>query len=303
MSHRIFTFARALLLVSAAALVMLAAPRPAAAYTYSRTCWPTGTTLKWTSNSATMRFSSVSFPVGSYRNALQDAVNRWNENPSAFNFSTVYNDTSIDFNNGQSEVWFSSDVDYNPAMEFTEYTGMLLCINPSISESDVVFYVGEDYTASMDARDHWEHGDAANPSNATYRPFQTTAMHELGHSVGLGHEADEHNIMGRDWEHIHVNGDTARAYAGEDACDGAVDLYGASGVVEDFLGHHLGVRGPQRRVQRSPPCPVQGHVRQYPAVQQLRGVGAVPGLARRHDRGGVHRGEQRAEQPEHRRRD
>ena len=84
----------------------------------------------------------------------------------------------------------------------------------------------------MDARDHWEHGDAANPNNATYRPFQTTAMHELGHSVGLGHEADEHNIMGRDWEHIHVNGDTARAYAGEDACDGRGP--GASGVVEDL---------------------------------------------------------------------
>lgn len=42
--------------------------------------------------------------------------------------------------------------------------------------------------------------------------------------------------MGQDWTHIHVNGSRARAYAGEDAADGAVFLYGLRSPKREDLG-------------------------------------------------------------------
>ena len=66
------------------------------------------------------------------------------------------------------------------------------------------------------------------------RPLQTTLAHELGHGLKLNHVNYEYNIMGNDWEHIHVNDSNARAYMGEDAADGIVALYGSrSGNWED----------------------------------------------------------------------
>ncbi|MBV6466704.1 MAG: hypothetical protein DCC43_15565 [Candidatus Brocadia sp.] len=171
-----------------------------------------------------MRASAVSFPVGSsYRNALQTVENRVFENPSHFYVETLYDEPSVGFNNGESEVWFSSDSNYSPAVTFTWYLPY-----PYIVESDVVFYNGVAYTTSMAKTNLWSYG-------GPYRPFQTTAIHEYGHVAGLGHEADEYNIMGADWTHIHCNGSTARSYVGEDACDGLVNLYGlATSSVEDL---------------------------------------------------------------------
>ena len=57
--------------------------------------------------------------------------------------------------------------------------------------------------------------------------IQTTGAHEFGHGLGLLHVNTEYNIMGNDFEHIHVNGSTATAYTGEDAADATVFLYGA----------------------------------------------------------------------------
>ncbi|MBB5519875.1 hypothetical protein FHS62_002702 [Amphiplicatus metriothermophilus] len=66
------------------------------------------------------------------------------------------------------------------------------------------------------------------------RPLQTTLAHELGHGLRLNHVNYEYNVMGTDFEHIHVNGSNARAYGGEDVADGMVFLYGArSGAWED----------------------------------------------------------------------
>jgi hypothetical protein len=171
---------------------------------------------RWSSNQITMRASSVSFPSGSsYRTALQTVANRYFNNPSQMWFSQLYDDTSVSFNNGQSEVWFTSDSSYSPAWTFWWYdfwTG-------KIKEADIVFYNGVSYTTSMTKTSLWPYGGAS-------RPFETTAMHEYGHAAGLQHEDDEYNIMGQDWTHIHCNGQTCRSYVGEDAADGLVALYG-----------------------------------------------------------------------------
>ena len=44
--------------------------------------------------------------------------------------------------------------------------------------------------------------------------------------LGLAHSKSSYQIMGNDVTHIHANGNTTRAYFGEDAGDGAVFLYG-----------------------------------------------------------------------------
>ncbi len=193
---------------------------------------------RWSGNEVTMRASSVSFPSGSsYRTALGTITSRFYSNPSEMWFTQSYDDTSIGFDNGQSEVWFSADSAYDPAVTFWWNDWL----TGDIEEADCVFYNGESYTTSMNKTSLWTYG-------GSYRPFQTTAIHEYGHAAGLSHENDEYNIMGQDWSHISCNGSTARSYVGEDACDGLVALYGlaSGGTFEDVsvtLMKYLGTSG------------------------------------------------------------
>jgi hypothetical protein len=138
-------------------------------------------------------------------------------------FTQWYDEPSVGFDNGESETWFSADSKYNPAWTFWWYNWL-----GYIDEADVVFYNGEAYTTSMTKTGIWSYGGSR-------RPFETTAIHEYGHAAGLLHEADEYNIMGTDWTHIHCNGDVYRTYIGEDACDGLVSRYGlySGGTIED----------------------------------------------------------------------
>jgi hypothetical protein len=190
----------------------------------------------WATNFPRMRASAVSFPAGnSYRTALGVVATRYLNNPSELGFNQTYGDGSVAFNNGQNEVWFSANDDYDPAVCFA------WTIGDTVVEADVIFYNGEDYTSGMTKTNLWTFG-------GSYRPFQTTACHEYGHAAGLSHENDEYNIMGSDWDHIHCNGQTARSYVGEDACDGLVDTYGrwSGGTIQDLsvsLHRYLGESG------------------------------------------------------------
>src|SRR5262245_40656605 len=88
----------------------------------------------WSGNNTTMRASSVSFPAGStYRTALGTVTSRYFNNPSNFWFTQAYDDASVGFDNGQNEVWFSSDAQYNPAVTFWWYT-----LFGALDEADVV---------------------------------------------------------------------------------------------------------------------------------------------------------------------
>lgn len=204
--------------------------------------------VTWDSNAINLRSASVSFPSGSsWLSALSTSISRVNENPSPFNFSLTSGDTSVGFDNGQNEIWFSSDSAYSPAVTYTWTTCYwLFGYHTSIDETDIVFYNGTSYTTSTSTTALWPYGGAS-------RPFHTTAIHELGHALGLNHVNTEYNIMGQDWTHIHANGSSTRAYFGEDASDGAVALYGL-GSGEDVglvQWKHLGASGEYSTHQRT----------------------------------------------------
>lgn len=218
------------LLLTSLGLVMTFSAMSASAVGW-RTC--DGNKIKWGSNSVTMRASNVSFPAGSaFGNSLQTSINRVNDNPSNFNFSLVFGDTSIGRDNGQNETWFTSDPDVHggaPARALTWYhCYWAFGWHYGIDEVDVVFNTAESYTTSMNKTSLWAFG-------GMFRPFETTAVHEFAHAMGLLHENRWYSIMGSDWTHIHANGDTARSYLGEDGAEGSVILYGAqAGAMEDL---------------------------------------------------------------------
>ncbi|WP_144393499.1 CARDB domain-containing protein [Pleionea sediminis] len=208
-----------------------------------RTC--DGKKVKWGSNNVTMRASNVSFPSGSsYLSALQTVISRVNDNPSPFNFSLQTGDTSVKFDNGQNETWFTNDsdaLDGAPAVAFTwSHCYWLFGWHYGIDEVDVVFNNNVSYTSSNNKSSSWTYG-------GSFRPFRATATHEFGHAMGLLHENRYYNIMGQDWDHIHANGNSTRAYLGEDAANGSVILYGTNpNYMEDVsLTHHkyLGTSG------------------------------------------------------------
>ena len=195
-----------------------------------------GVDYRWSGNSKSLEASSVSFPSGTWFNGLQDGVNKFNLNPSNFRYSVFSSVGGVGLGNGQSEVWGSSDqgvLQGAPAIAYSYKTCYWFFGNiVHMSEMDVAFDYDSPWkwTTSTDKSKLLRYSDTATD----LRPLQTTVAHEIGHGARFKHENDEYNVMGTDFEHIHVNSQTARAYAGEDIADGMVDLYGAtSGDWED----------------------------------------------------------------------
>lgn len=219
----------------------------ARAYEYDK---HNGDKIYWRDTSQKMRMSEVSFPEGSiWSEAFEEAIARWYDNPSPFYFFTAYGEGSVDVDNSQNEVWFSDDADIlgrgddrAPAITLTWSRGTRL------TAADIVFDVEFDFTVS----------DSPSRSLAytgSERTFVTTCLHELGHALGLDHENDEYSQMGESWTHVSRNGDTLHFYPGEDACDGAVFLYGTvnSGYEDVSVTHwkYLGRDGEYSTHQRT----------------------------------------------------
>lgn len=213
------------LISSALALGLMMMSGEASAWTWWIKCGTTN--AKWSGNFYNARASSVGFPVGPWRDALKSVVSHWNSNPSNLGYSMIYDDPSVGMGNGQSEVWWSSGFGA-PAVTNAWYnTGSC-----TFTEMDIRFDNTVAYTYSTTKSSLWPYGGAS-------RPFQTTAMHEFGHAGGLGHTATTYSIMGSDWTHIHANGSSAIAYAGEDAVAGLVSIYGKwASAAEDVAVAH-----------------------------------------------------------------
>ena len=215
-----------------AAVLTVLSVNQAEAYTY-RECLDR--IIRWNSPSLTIYASPRGFPSGYWRDTLRDAIDKVNLNPSAFRFDMKIDSGGARLNNGQSEIWWSRDTGVLNGAPATSYSWWTCKYDwrdwfrkkVYLREVDIVF------NHRMYTKGGWTGGDRKKSLiryGGKKRLFQGTAVHELGHAMGLGHENREYNIMGASYSHIHANGSKAHTYFGEDAAKGAITLYSRQSV-------------------------------------------------------------------------
>lgn len=207
-------------------------PPPATASTWE-TC-SNGGKPKWKSEHLTLHASAVGFPAGSlFTDALLESASAWSNAGTDMSYSIALGEGNVAVGNGENETWWTNSLG-SDALCITWWNGACELI-----EADVIFLNTASYTASWGKADLW-------PYAGSWRPFQTTVIHEFGHAQGLKHTADTYSVMGQDWDHIHANANLAFAYPGEDAVAGSVAVYGTVPGFEDVaLAHwrHTGASG------------------------------------------------------------
>ncbi len=201
-------------------------------YIYSY-CNSSGNKIKWSGTSKTLRPNSTSFPAGYWENGIRNTIDVFNKNPSRFRYWVSMETGSVGRGNGQSEIWADSDLcGDDPACAYTrQYCYWLFGWHYGIKELDIVYGTNTAWTASTSK-------DALIRYKGSGRSLQSTGAHELGHGLILSHVNTEYNVMGTDFEHMHANGNTVRAYIGEDVADGMVFLYGNRGGWQDVSVTH-----------------------------------------------------------------
>lgn len=183
-----------------------------------------GYRVKWIVNEGIpmLRPAFQSFPDGSaWKNAIQEAVDRWYQTPGNMWYNAAYGDTTVGIGNGENEIWFTTPNSGALGGAYAKSIINFSCdpLRVAMEEVDVLFNNGHPYTPSHYKSDLWPYGGG-------FRPFQGTAIQQLGYGLGLLPEGNEYNSMGVDFTHIHANDFTATSYVGEDAAYGTAQIYG-----------------------------------------------------------------------------
>lgn len=207
------------------ALLLLSLPAYTSAYTFVGQCG--NTPFKWSTNSYQTR-AHTGLSIAPWRNALSYVVNHWYGNPSNFRYGISFGDTNASFGNDQNEMFWTSGLDDDVLAQTAIWYNSVSC---RFLEADILFNVKwrPYYTTSTQKTNLVSYG-------GNKIPFQTVAMHEFGHTAGLGETANTYSAMGTPWTHIHANGATARAYHGEDAASGVIAIYGLRSSAPKDLG-------------------------------------------------------------------
>ncbi|WP_028774355.1 PKD domain-containing protein [Shewanella waksmanii] len=188
------------------------------AYQYWTDC-SNNTPRKWPTNSVTFNANPAGFG-GNYtfwRTSFAKALSQFNATPVNLNIGVALdNDNLVGVGNGESEIWWDSSGNSAIGYNVTNPCGVTV-------EGDIIFHNTVAYDDSMEQKTNfWNYGGNS-------RTFESTALHEVGHTVGLAHENRYYNIMGTDYTHLHTSGENQLlSYLGEDAVNGLINLYGST---------------------------------------------------------------------------
>lgn len=208
-----------------------------------------GKKLRWPSTSTTLRIASVSFPKdGGEHQSIKDAAVKWNTTGHAFDFSTSWGDTSVNFDNDENEVWGTDDEDILDGGAAITYWWS----NPNtcyIESTDIIF----DYSSPW----IWNTGTYKSEQGVycgASTSMRAVAIHELGHAFGSDHTAHTASMMGLAWEYAHANGEQIRYCASEYDIAEAIKVYGKDATIHDLSVLHwkrTGAQGEYAEVSRT----------------------------------------------------
>jgi hypothetical protein len=196
------------------------------AWSYTITQCNGGNYVRWNDATVNVRPSST-FTGTSWLQPLLDTINEVESHAGELNMTVTTGDNSVGFDNGQSEIWWTSSVIVGGTERPAAATGSSSC-GSGITERDIRFNNTWNWDLSQSLSNLTQIGGSA-------RSFRGVALHELGHLIGLGHVTDTYSIMGADSDHVHLDQNSGRHYFGEDSTRGATVLYGSTPILEGLF--------------------------------------------------------------------
>lgn len=179
-------------------------------------CWPTWVT--WDDDPRT-GISTTSFPGGSvWRNDVMVALSQWNDmRGMSFEFDPIVDDTDgvHRLGNGDNEIVFTNNVGAGGALAVTQIRMDLCFLGQDIEEADIKF----NNTVT------WETGAHDPRQVETIASFRFTAVHEMGHFLGLLHEDNRMAVMLSTASGFFGGSPSTRARAFPDDAVGSRTLY------------------------------------------------------------------------------
>jgi len=174
----LFTRPTAAAAATFATALLLAAGTPAQAASWLN-C--DGSPIKWNAGRADMFVNTISFPAGSvWDGALQNAMWHWNNVKGAgFNFFVGHVGGTINNSNGRNEIYFSA-AHAGSALAVTRmryHCYWLFGTHRGIDETDIAFNTSLAWNTGA-----VNYGALGSPFH-----FESVALHELGHALGLMH--------------------------------------------------------------------------------------------------------------------
>ncbi len=197
---------------------------PAHAFQFDE-CWPDPVT--W-DNDVTVKLSPVSFPTTHpIRNDIFTSFGRWNDMRGMhFEFENIINDndTTMGLGSDGNEVGLVSNAAAGGALAVTQMRFDICFFGQDIEEADMRF--NNSVT--------WEFGDHDPRTVEGNASFRFTAVHEMGHFLGLNHEPNQMAVMTNTASAFHGGNAAFRSAPFGDDARGARTLYSHSNSETDF---------------------------------------------------------------------
>jgi hypothetical protein len=208
-------------------LTLAALLLPAASLAYETNDFP------W--NESHVTFRVLTGMPSAFKDVMEEVESQYDANPTSHKTSVIWDDENgWGIPNSESEVgWITnlSSVCPNAGGGCAKTWVVFDPFDAYLAEADLVFDAYQDWTTTKDKADHWNYGGDG-------RPFLCTALHEMGHALGLQHENDRYNIMGDDTTMITTNDSTFQCEIGADGMAGLASMYGVQTPRIDFGVSH-----------------------------------------------------------------